>query len=435
MNSTFARLLFASLVAFVVAGMLAVNILWWEDPYANPAVVESAMRPGLHLIRSEVERTAPARRREVVQEQSPLFEGGLVVASADDLPGEVRARLDTEHDVVSYFTPQEHSYVALTLDEDTVLLQGPLDEFRTPSVLRWVLALVSVLLVFGVATYVALRPLIGHLRDLQRAALEVSRGGFSARVAEQGPAHRQEVARAFNRMVTRLTRTLGAQAELLRSVSHELRTPLARMHFRTELLQSAPDETARAAHAAALDDDIEALDGLVGELLQDGWLEHADTRATESVAVAGFVEDLIAARRLPGEHQGLRVDLDVPDALRMDTAVRPLARALGNLISNALRYAERRVLISAEAVERGVVFCIDDDGPGIEADARSRAFLPFETASEHRSGPDGGTGLGLSIVRGLVVSQGGEVEAGESSLGGCRMRVLWPTAPIQTDTD
>ncbi|MGH1344505.1 MAG: ATP-binding protein [Nannocystales bacterium] len=435
MNSTFGRLLLASLVAFVVAGMLAVNILWWEDPYADPGVVESAMRPGLHLARAELSELPEAKKSVRLRDMSVLFEGGIEFAPTAELPSHVRRRLEMERDVVSWFTAEEHGFVALPIDETTVLLQGPLDEFRMPSFPRWILALFSVLLVFGTATYIALHPLLGHLRDLQKASLEVSRGAFSARVPEQGPPHRQEVARAFNRMVERLTRTLGAQAELLRSVSHELRTPLARLHFRTELLQSAADEEARRAHALALDDDITALDGLVGELLQDAWLQHAGTAVVETVVVAEFLEKLVAARELPGVHSDLRIEVSAAGDVTLEVEPTVLSRALGNLLSNALRYAVSVVRITAEPAEGGVSFRVEDDGPGIEADARTRAFLPFEKAEQHREGRDGGTGLGLSIVRGLVASQGGEIGVGDSALGGCSMDVFWPTARIHSDTD
>jgi len=435
MNSTFARLLLACLTAFVVAGLAALSILWWEDPYADPGVVESAMRPGLHLAQAELDDLPAAQQADRLGELAPLFEGTLAFVPSEQLPSDVRQRLQAEDEVVCWFTPKEEAYIAIKHGPTVALVQGPLDELRMPSSGQWLLTLLSVLSVFAVATYIALHPLLGHLRDLQEASLEVSRGAFSARVPELGPPHRKEVARAFNRMVERLTRTLGAQAELLRNVSHELRTPLARLHFRTELLQSVADESARSAHAAALDDDITALDGLVGELLQDAWLQHAGGGNVETLDVAAFLDELVAARTLPGLHDALGVEIRVPQQLSLEAEPGLLSRALGNLLSNAFRYAKATVRITAEAADRGVWFQVEDDGPGIESEARERAFLPFEKTREHRDGPGGGTGLGLSIVQGLVASHGGEIEVGDSPLGGCGMRVLWPTAPIQSDTD
>ena len=101
-----------------------------------------------------------------------------------------------------------------------------------------------------------------------------------------------------------------------------------------------------------------------------------------------------------------------PDAAR---------RALTNLVDNARRHSRHIALTAARLGERSVQVLIDDDGPGIPAEQREEAFRPFA------SGTAGGTGLGLTISRDIVRAHGGEIELGESPLGGLRARVRLPT--------
>ena len=70
-----------------------------------------------------------------------------------------------------------------------------------------------------------------------------------------------------------------------------------------------------------------------------------------------------------------------------------------------------------------VIIHVDDDGPGIPAADRERAFEPFVQLGD--SGP--GVGLGLAIVRRIVENNGGAISIETSPLGGgCRMRTIWP---------
>ncbi len=434
MNATFARLLLASLVAFAGAAIAAASILWWDDPYSDPAVVESALRPGLHLARAELEAEPGSDPSQQVRRLAPLFEGPLELRPLAQLPAEVQHRLLAEQDVVFWLDSESQGYIAIALDETRVLQQGPLTDLTMPAGFRWVLASGVVLVLFSVAIFVALRPTLTHLDDLQTAALAVGNGRFTVRVPESGDRHRRVVALAFNRMVDRLTNALSTQAQLLRAVSHELRTPLARLRFRTELLQSAPTQSAREEHAERLDEDIAALDDLVQELLTHAWLQHVGSTETETFALRSAIESLVSQRILPGVHDHLTVEVDVSGSLRVDTHRKLFARAIGNLVSNACRYAKARVRIRAAQDAHGVIeLRVSDDGPGIGPELRERAFAPFETLGAERS-EDGGTGLGLAIVHSIVASRGGDVRVADSEWSGCCVVVRWPATPIHADT-
>jgi len=90
--------------------------------------------------------------------------------------------------------------------------------------------------------------------------------------------------------------------------------------------------------------------------------------------------------------------------------VEGLRRMLRNLIDNALRYAKSGVEVSARREAGEAVLTVSDDGPGIPAADRERAFDRFVRLDDARSRDEaetGGAGLGLAIVRAIARNHGG----------------------------
>ncbi|OZB29787.1 MAG: two-component sensor histidine kinase, partial [Pseudomonas sp. 34-62-33] len=106
---------------------------------------------------------------------------------------------------------------------------------------------------------------------------------------------------------------------------------------------------------------------------------------------------------------------------------RYLHRALQNLVSNAMRYAEGKVLISCQVGYKRCRIDVEDDGPGVPEEAWERLFSPFLRLDDSRTRASGGHGLGLSIVRRIIYWHGGRAQIGRSdSLGGARFSLVWP---------
>jgi two-component system osmolarity sensor histidine kinase EnvZ len=107
--------------------------------------------------------------------------------------------------------------------------------------------------------------------------------------------------------------------------------------------------------------------------------------------------------------------------------VRPNAfkRCLGNLVSNAARFAPS-IAITGHRDHRYLTVTVDDDGPGIPPDMRDEVFKPFLRLDDARNQDEGGTGLGLAIARDIARSHGGDIQLGDSPLGGLRATVRVP---------
>ena len=103
-----------------------------------------------------------------------------------------------------------------------------------------------------------------------------------------------------------------------------------------------------------------------------------------------------------------------------------LARAFGNIIENAARYANKKVKITERDEPDQVEVIIEDDGPGIPDDKKRDAMRPFVRLDDARGMETGGTGLGLSIAQTAIENHGGQMFLENSDMGGLRVRIVLP---------
>lgn len=209
---------------------------------------------------------------------------------------------------------------------------------------------------------------------------------------------------------------------LLAAVGHDLRTPLTTIKASaTTLRQDDVDWSGedRAELLAAIEDAVDRLDGIVGNLLDASRLEAgALTVRPEPVALDQAIAAAVLA--VPGSAD---VALDVPEDLPLVSADPGLLeRVLVNLVDNAVRHGGGRVEIAAAAGAESAKVTVTDHGPGVAPDRREALFRPFE----HRSG--GGIGLGLSVARGFAEAMGGALVADGAESGGLTMRLRLPLA-------
>lgn len=310
-------------------------------------------------------------------------------------------------------------------DDDVIHVQGlPIDVGLTLQVeiLRYVIVALFLLI-----------PMIfwsrAHWRDLQtlsNAADEFGEGKFGKKIAMNENAAMYPLALCMNNMAQRIESLLGAHRSLLHSVSHELRTPIARMEFGLELLREESGGEMQEDRLIAMQADIDELNSLVNELLNLTKLDHQQTLKTTSFAVQAMLLEVqqLAGHQLSGKEfvAGYAVDLG---SLVADQ--RLLMRALSNLLANAAKYGNQKILMSAQILADGAVeFTIEDDGPGIEPDQRSRVFDPFYRLDQSRDRNTGGFGLGLAIAQKAVQLHGGVIEISDSILGGAKFSFTIP---------
>ncbi len=430
MMAGFVRFYITIMATFVAMFGVCVVIIWSDPIEYDPVEIAQAYGPGLRLARERVEAAPAAERNDVLKAVAGVYHEELVVVPWDQLDERGRDGLSDRSAVAFWIEDLELGYVAIQIDSHAALRLGPLvGEDWSPGP-NWLLAAVSAALVFGLIVYLLLRPLTRHLRSLQTTALAVGEGHWDARVELRGDRHQLAVARAFNTMVERLEALVESRTTLLRSASHELRTPLSRLRFRAELLQNATTAQDRERHARAVDNDIATLDDLVDELLTYARAEAGAGLRPIAMDLDVVLREIVDDRHVVADESPIHVVVQAEASLQARADRRLFARAIGNLVDNALRHANTRVLVSAQLDDSGHVrIAIEDDGPGIPEELRARAFEPFdrlEGRSTERE--DEGIGLGLAIVDRIVKAHDGEATVLDSSLGGCAFVTRWPYA-------
>jgi len=103
-----------------------------------------------------------------------------------------------------------------------------------------------------------------------------------------------------------------------------------------------------------------------------------------------------------------------------------LARAVRNLLENAVRFATGQVVVHVGTEGEHAIVVVQDDGPGIPAADRERVLERFVRLDDHRARQDGGTGLGLAIVAEVARAHGGSITIDEAGLGGAQVTLLLP---------
>ena len=265
----------------------------------------------------------------------------------------------------------------------------------------WLILAAIASIVLGAAAVVGFfsaRFVTRPLRELERAAAAVGEGALDARAPErEGPPEVRSLAAVFNETVAKLGVLVRSQEEFVADASHELRTPLTALRLR---LENGDVEGALP--------EVERLGDLVNALLA---LARADAGTAPAATLdAGAI---VRARvdhwqALAGEHDVLLVAETSAGAATVRAAPDRVVQVLDNLISNALAAAPAgsRVVVSARRTADGAELHVIDEGPGLTAEQRARAFDRFWRAG---SGA-GGSGLGLAIVRKLVEADEGTVE-------------------------
>ena len=249
-------------------------------------------------------------------------------------------------------------------------------------------------------------------------------GGFAdqlARLIEREQLRQASEREKFFAESDRLHRTL------LDSVSHELKTPLAVLRSAGEKLDQA-DAGKRAGLAQEIRTATGRLDHLVANLLDQTRLESGGLKPALDWCDA---RDIInSARRTVGDAlAGRPFGLEIPPDLPLFLADAPLMeQVMTNLLLNAAVHtpAGTPVQVTAGREPQGsgrIYLRVADRGPGIPVEMRGKLFEKF---CRGRTARPGGLGLGLSIVRGFVLAQGGEVEAGENPGGGACITVFLP---------
>ncbi|WP_227367487.1 sensor histidine kinase [Halomonas sp. M20] len=298
---------------------------------------------------------------------------------------------------------------------------------------EWLLGLslltLGVLLLAGLALQIhwglaPLRRLHANLRAIE--------SGEHKRLDTHLPGELRELAQAMNEVIERDERMITRSRDAAGNLAHALKTPVS-------VLKTLGDRLAKESRHQ-IREEVARIDTAVRHHLARASVAGS-TMLAGRVPLKATVAPIVSGLARLAERRGIMFEyhLDATLDVRMDP--QDLQELVGNLLDNALHWADTHVRLSAVAANKGLYLSVEDDGPGIDPEQRERVLkrgarlderCSDDSGSESRPAPgfesnsDTGSGLGLAIVGDLMALYGGELQLGESALGGLCARVWLP---------
>ena len=222
-----------------------------------------------------------------------------------------------------------------------------------------------------------------------------------------------------------LERANEVKANFIALAAHELRTPMTTIHgFVTTLhhLGDRLDDEQRDNVRLALIQQTERMARLIEQLLDLSRLDaDAIDIAPEQVDVRAQVEEIVRATAADPD----AVEVAVPEDTQATVDRNVLDRVVGNLITNAFRYGQPPVIVSAERTDNHLRITVEDRGKGVSAEFVPDLFERFSRSEGSRASAVG-TGLGLAIARSYARAHGGDLIYEDAEPGGAKFRLVLP---------
>jgi signal transduction histidine kinase len=235
------------------------------------------------------------------------------------------------------------------------------------------------------------------------------------------------------------------QMDFVAGVSHELRTPLAVIESAAYNLDKGVVKTPQQIHnyGSLIRKETGRLKEMVEQMLEYAGVQSGrQPYHLQPADLNRILEDVLASSQPLFAEGGFQLETEIaPDLPPIMADQAALARAIQNLINNAMKYSgeNRWISLRAQAVggEAGATarITISDRGIGIPAEEQSHIFEPFYRGNEARAAQIHGNGLGLSLVKTIIAAHNGTISVKSAPNAGSTFSVLLPAIAASTTTD
>ena len=270
---------------------------------------------------------------------------------------------------------------------------------------------------------------------LTRATRRIARGDFDARIAATSSDELRRLVEAFNSMAADLqrqraelerTHRLEAWAEMARQVAHEIKNPLTPIQLNAEHLRRVHADRGEPLGpvlqecVATILTQVKLLRQISSEFSS---FASSPTAKRSEVDITGLVREVLDPYR-QGLEGRVRLDVDLPPLPPVSVDRTLIARALVNIVENALHAMPGAGALTVRASQNGsaVRIRVSDTGVGMDAEALARAFEPYFSTKA------AGTGLGLPIAKRNVELSGGTISMSSERDKGTTVEVTLPVA-------
>ena len=279
------------------------------------------------------------------------------------------------------------------------------------SLWRWLGGVVFVLLLVqaGILAW-SLRP----LRQVAGQVTEVEKGERDA-LSDYFPAEISGLASNLNALIASEREHLNRYRRSLSDLAHSLKTPLAVMQ--------ASLESNEADAPAVMAQQLRRMDDIVAYQLQRASTAGHTTLAAP-LSVQEHASKVVESLEKVYADKRVTCEFEIAENAHFRGEAGDLLELLGNLLENAFKWCNSRVLIQSrpaggENAKSGLIIEVHDDGPGIPED-KLEAVIQRGVRADQRVQ---GHGIGLSIVQDIVSAYRGSLSVGQSDLGGARFKI------------
>jgi heavy metal sensor kinase len=235
---------------------------------------------------------------------------------------------------------------------------------------------------------------------------------------------------AFNATLARLERSFDQLRRFTADASHELRTPLTAIQSVGEVSLNMPgDVSYYRDKIGSMLEETNRLTQLVDSLLT---MARADSGRVQlhrvQVNLFNLAEETVGLLEVLAEEKQQSILIDGERSIEVTADRTILRQALVNLLHNAVKYSPERgdIRLHIRETEKDAIVEVEDSGPGIAREHRTRIFERFYRVDKARTRAAGGAGLGLSIAQWAISAHGGQIEVQSEPESGSTFRICLP---------
>lgn len=414
------------------------------------------LRTAMVLILNDLGRYPNSQRQQRFEQLQGWFPNALTRRTARQLSlQEAQLRQLQAGEIVTLLSTAEptHMTAIAPLGNSGEFLQlGPVPVFE-PYPPAWMAALAGAALICLLLIGWRLNQQLE--RRIQKLQISIANAGHDQLISIHLPGNDElsAIADSVNHLQQRIHSLLQHQRQLSNDIAHELRTPVARSLFRLQALQDQLDLADHHPLLVGIRRDLHNLNALTAEILSHAQLQYSQDWQFIEIELQPMLAALISELSATSAAQ---VELQSDDLAVLLAEPTQLMRALNNLIGNALRYGQGKVLIRTVQHQDGLQLSVEDNGPGIAKEHRDKVWQAFYRADSSRprnhpinnqgnnnsntannnlaiesAASQQGFGLGLAMVKRIIEAHQGQVSIHRSQrLGGCEVRLQLPVVTI-----
>ncbi|MCL2573660.1 MAG: HAMP domain-containing histidine kinase [Defluviitaleaceae bacterium] len=337
------------------------------------------------------------RKKMLVAFSAVLFSSFFLTAVIFNIV--IRMRMPATEE--GYMPPQEHVFIGMAGTTQAALV-------------------VVMFFVAVVVTYFLANSITHPIEKLGKFALGIGSGNFKPNDYEFNDIELEELNAALNKSVRQLAVYDSEQKTFFQNASHELRTPLMSIKCYAEGLVYGLMDSKQAGETILAETD--KLAELVSDLLYISKIDNITTAyATSVVNLVDIIKDSAGRQQAMADKGQISFAFTFDrETISYECVPELMARAIDNLISNAIRYASSEIAISCHKKQKHIVITVSDDGKGIDSEILPHVFERFY------KGEGGNTGIGLAIVKSIVDQLNGSIKAENSDKGGAVFTINLP---------